>query len=572
MNRNVESRFSRLPQANIQRSVFDRSHSHKTTFNVGDLIPILCDEVLPGDTVQIDTSKMIRLQTMLAPIYDNIYLDTYFFFVPSRLCWSKWKSFMGENDSSPWAQETVPSMPLFQAPNGVSPGSVADHFGLPVNVPLTSVNKTAVTSLPFVAYDLIYNDFFRDENLIDPVLVDFDNPSIAFSSSVVGARGMPYKAAKYHDYFTSALPSPQKSNDPVMIPVSGTATGAGLPQAFPVVARTDLINTSMFEGNPVPLAFYQPGMSSNNLNIANYGSVDSRRFLGLVLNNNVPTSMTNENLTPANLWALTGNTSQDINVDGLGIDVNTLRLAVATQVYYEALARSGSRYEEILNALFGVSNPDSRLQQPEYLGGNRIRINVHEVTNTAQSESDFLGDVGAQSVTTDTHSDFTKSFTEFGYLIGLVVARYDHSYCQGIPRMFSRLDRFDFYNPVFKSIGEQPIFNREIFVSSGDDASKNDQVFGYQEAWASYRYSQNFASGELRPNVGNNLGHWSLTDNYASLPTLSSGWISEEKSNVDRALAVSSSLSNQIFADFYFNAKWTRPLPMYSIPSTFGMF
>lgn len=569
MNRNVESRFSKLPSVNIQRSVFDRSHSHKTTFNVGELVPILCDEVLPGDTIQIDTSKIVRLQTMLAPIYDNIYLDTYYFFVPSRIIWSKWKSFMGENTESAWAQTSAPNLPLFTAPNGVTSGSVADHLGLPVGVPLTSDNASAVSALPFVAYDMIYNEFFRDENLIDPVLIDNDNPSMTFDSSVRGSRGMPYKVSKYHDYFTSALPSPQKNTSPVEIPVTGSASGT--PATFkirtgPVEPVTDFTYPMGFTS---PVNLNTPSAAQNRAfnadwskgNITYGGSMESD-----------PNAFTpyGTSIYPNNLYVDIGSNVGELT--GLGIDVNSMRLAVATQVYYEALARSGSRYEEILNGFYGVQNPDSRLQHPEYLGGNRIHINVHEITNTAQSETEFLGDVGAQSVTTDVHSEFTKSFTEFGYLCCCVCARYDHSYCQGIPKFFQRFSRFDYYNPVFKAIGEQPIFNRELFVSSGASASQNEKVFGYQEAWADYRYAQNRASGLLRPNVSNALGHWSLTDNYASLPTLSQGWLEEDKSNVDRALAVTSSLSDQLFADFYFNAKWTRPLPMYSIPATFGLF
>lgn len=563
MNRNVESRFSKLPSANIQRSVFDRSHSHKTTFNVGDLVPILCDEVLPGDTVQIDTSKIVRLQTMLAPIYDNIYLDTYYFFVPSRILWSKWKSFMGENDASPWAQTSVPNLPLFTAPEGVPSGSVADHLGLPVGVPLTRENGSAVSALPFVAYDMIYNEFFRDENLIDPVLIDFDNPSMSFAGNVFGARGWPYRVAKYHDYFTSCLPSPQKNTTPVEIPVTGSASGT--PATFKI--RTGPVDT--VTDYSYPMAFTVPVNSANP-------TPQDRAFNADFSTGKVSFSDSG-NFTPQGNSVYPNNLYVDIGsnvgeLTGLGIDVNSMRLAIATQVYYEQLARSGSRYEELLNGFYGVQNPDSRLQHPEYLGGNRIHINVHEITNTAQSETEFLGDVGAQSVTTDVHSEFTKSFTEFGYLFCVVCARYDHSYCQGIPKFFQRFSRFDYYNPVFKSIGEQPVYNRELFVSSGADASQNEKVFGYQEAWADYRYAQNRASGLLRPNVSNALGHWSLTDNYAELPVLSKGWIQEDLSNVDRCLAVTSSLSKQFFADFYFNAKWTRPLPMYSIPATFGLF
>lgn len=288
-------------------------------------------------------------------------------------------------------------------------------------------------------------------------------------------------------------------------------------------------------------------------------------------NNKVANTTANFVNTFTNLWAYP---ASDVPISGLSVGINELRLAVVTQMYYEALARGGSRYEEQIQQFFGVTNPDSRIQHPEYLGGRRMQVNVHEVTNTAQSEKDFLGDVGAQSVTAGSNSDFTKSFTEHGWLIGLAVVRYEHSYSQGLPKKFARSTKFDFYNPLFARIGEQPVYNYEIFstVNSSNPVSNLSKVFGYQEAWASYRYNPNRVSGRIRPNVRDGFGHWTLDDNYATLPTLSSGWISEDKGNLDRVLAVTSTLNNQIFGDFYFNCKFTRVMPMYSVPGAIGQF
>ncbi|CAJ0603369.1 unnamed protein product [Cylicocyclus nassatus] len=265
-----------------------------------------------------------------------------------------------------------------------------------------------------------------------------------------------------------------------------------------------------------------------------------------------------------NLWAYNPGNS------GFSISINDLRIATLTQQYYESLARSGSRYEEVLQQFFGVSNPDSRINHPEYLGGNRVRVNVREITNTAQSEVDFLGDLGAQSATADSHFDFVKSFTEPGWLYGFVVLRYDHSYSQSMPAQFTRKHKFDFYNPLFAQIGEQPVYDREIYASKA--TLENDSIFGYQEAWASYRYGQNRASGFLRANVTGALSHWTLGDNYAQKPVLSDAWIREDKTNLDRALAVTSNLTHQAFADFYFETYWTRPMPMYSVPGAIGAF
>lgn len=592
MNRNVESHFSRVPYVNHARSSFDRSSGHTTSFNCGDLIPIYCDEVLPGDTVSMNTTSLVRLQTMLTPVFGNIYLDTYWFFVPNRLTWEHWKEFMGENTQSAWIPQTEYTIPRLKFPTkssddhtkvGFPVGTLADYFGINPDLVLPDDSEVQVSALPFRAYALIWNDFFRDQNLQDPLHVPIgDSQSAATLASLNGNPnygGYPKKVAKFHDYFTSCLPAPQKG-PAVGVPLTGGAlpvftgpfhnlTGnlaydqpgvfkAAPMSGFGVNPTTGTVQKGMVSvSNPGDSASTHPlawnrADSMNKGDFPGYGLLPSGSF----------------GFAPSNLWA------KPVAGSSASITINDLRLAVVTQMYYEALARGGSRYEEQIQQFFGVSNPDSRIQHPEYLGGRRLQINVHEVTNTAQSEKDFLGDIGAQSVTAGSNSDFTKSFTEHGWLMGLAVVRYEHSYSQGLPRKFARSSKFDFYNPVFARIGEQPVYNYEIFssVNSSNPVSNLSKVFGYQEAWASYRYNPNRVSGRIRPNVQDGFGHWTLDDYYSTLPTLSDGWISEDKGNLDRVLAVTSTLNNQVFGDFYFNTKWTRVMPMYSVPGAIGQF
>lgn len=586
MNRNVESHFARVPSMRHQRSSFDRSFSHKTTFNFGEVVPIFCEEVLPGDTFSVDTSKIVRLQTMLSPIFDNMFLDTYFFFVPNRLTWDHWKEFMGENTQSAWYPSVEYNIPTIGAPSGgFAVGTLADHMGLPVNVDWSKDDLNAPIQLPFRAYALICNDFFRDQNLQDPLVVATGDASVDGSNGSglgsVELGGKPFIAAKYHDFFTSCLPQPEK----------GPAVSIPLPSYdfsdVPVYAGAIHNKTVKADGGnyPAGLAIGRAGSLSDGvaspsfastLDWANIASTPvwfsyEPATSGSLVEKNYPAGKVPGNsantMYPTNLWAdLSGIQAGEGSLFG----INDLRLAVVTQMYYEALARGGSRYEEQIAQFFGVQNPDSRIQHPEYLGGNRISINVHEVTNTAQSEQDFLGDLGAMSVTVDRHSDFTKSFTEHGFLIGVCVARYDHSYCQGIHKKWLRKSKFDFYNPLFARIGEQPVYDVELYADAS--SLSENTVFGYQEAWAQYRYAPNMATGLMRPNVDSSFGHWSLTDNYAAKPTLSSNWIQEDKTNVDRALAVSSSLSDQLFADFYFNFRAVRCMPMYSVPGAIGQF
>ena len=605
MNRNVESHFSRVPYVNHPRSSFDRSSGHTTSFNCGELIPIYCDEVLPGDTVSMSTTSLVRLQTMLTPVFGNIYLDTYWFFVPNRLTWEHWKEFMGENTQSAWIPQTEYTVPRLKFPKksaddatkvGFPVGTLADYFGINPDLVLPDDSDVQVSALPFRAYALIWNDFFRDQNLQDPIHVPIGDsqaaPTLAALHGNPNYGGYPKKAAKFHDYFTSCLPQPQKGPS-VGVPVSSLPGSESF--KMPVVAGP--IHNSHgrdSSGNYYPLLFEQATsrtdasspLSFSRLNLLNSKSVEAGAAVnGMVStyrdsHGNVSSAVQpgslgtpgNANfLFPNNLWAAT---TADNPYPNLAININDLRLAVVTQMYYEALARGGSRYEEQIQQFYGVTNPDSRIQHPEYLGGRRMQINVHEVTNTAQSEKDFLGDVGAQSVTAGSNSDFTKSFTEHGWLMGLAVVRYEHSYSQGLPRKFARSGKFDFYNPVFARIGEQPVYNYEIFstVNASNPVSNLNKVFGYQEAWASYRYNPNRVSGRIRPNVQDGFGHWTLDDNYSTLPTLSDRWISEDKGNLDRVLAVTSTLNNQVFGDFYFNTKWTRVMPMYSVPGAIGQF
>lgn len=571
MNRNVESHFSELPAAEIQRSTFDRSASYKTSFNVGDLIPFYVDEVLPGDTFDITTAKVVRSQTMLTPVMDNIYLDTYYFFVPNRLVWKHWKEFCGENTQGAWAPSVEYTIPTIAPPvGGFSTGTIADYMGLPVGIEWNASDELAPSALPFRAYALICNEFFRDQNLSDPLLIPLDDAnqngvnSDNYISDVANG-GKPFKAAKYHDYFTSALPAPLKASEPVGVPVTTHSPLAV--SAFP----TRTIN------NPTvyPVVFGDGAKYARNLAD---GPIDSSTVdlvtewqgaIGLQRDSNmsgrIMESMDMEeasSLFPLNLGATAGDGS-------LSITVNEMRLAFAYQRYLEALARSGSRYTELLLGLFGVKSPDARLQRPEYLGGNRIPINVNEVTNTTQSEQDFLGDLAAKSQTGDVNHDFVKSFTEHGYLIGVMVARYDHSYAQGLQKFWTRKTFTDFYNPKFANLGEVPIYQAEIFA---DGNFTKDRVFGYQEIWADYRYRPNMVTGEMRPNVENSLAFWHLADNYEEVPTLSDSWIREDKTNVDRVLAVTSALSNQFWADIYIQNKCTRCMPMYSIPGLIDHF
>lgn len=570
MNRNVESHFSELPAAEIQRSTFDRSSSYKTSFNVGDLIPFYVDEVLPGDTFDITTAKVVRSQTMLTPVMDNIYLDTYYFFVPNRLVWKHWKEFCGENSQGAWAPSTTYEMPVITPPQGgFKPGTLADYFGLPVNVEWSASDDLAPTSLPFRAYALICNEFFRDQNLSDPLLIPLDDANQKGVNtgnyiSDVANGGKPFRVAKYHDYFTSALPAPQKG-DPVGIPISipsyagsyPVTTGAknnyeGNLNGYPITGYVTHWANDVDANNLVSLSF-QPEYGT--INVAGDNPRDA------IFDNNRAGAF-----VPANLQVTLPN-SDDISE--VSFSVNELRLAFAYQRFLESLARSGSRYTELLLGLFGVKSPDARLQRPEYLGGNRIPINISEVTNNAQTEQDFLGDIGAKSQTGDVNHDFVKSFTEHGYLIGVMVARYDHSYSQGLQRFWTRKSFTDFYNPKFAHLGEVPIYQAEIYAKGN---FSKDKVFGYQEIWADYRYRPNMVTAEMRPDVDNSLSYWHLADNYSEAPTLSDGWIREDKTNVDRVLAVTSEVSNQFWADIYIQNKCTRCMPMYSVPGLLDHF
>lgn len=572
MNRNVESHFAQLPAAEIQRSTFDRSSSYKTSFNVGDVVPFFVDEVLPGDTFDVSTAKVIRSQTMLTPIMDNIFLDTYYFFVPNRLVWKHWREFCGENRDGAWAPTVEYSIPTIAAPKGgFQSGTIADYMGLPTGVEWKATDPLAPSALPFRAYALICNEFFRDENLTDPLLISLEDANQNGSNGSdyandVANGGKPFKAARMHDYFSSCLPSAQKGT-PVGIPIHVPGFAGG---SFPV--STSAFDSSKVPGSQYPLYFatYNPEPAGLNSSYPGITKIEAVRGAGpsFVTSANNSTRPNGHGYAPVNLETVIPATGNDTDAS---FTVNELRLAFAYQRFLESLARNGSRYTELLLGLFGVRSPDARLQRPEYLGGNRIPISVSEVTNNAQTTQDYLGDLGAKSNTGDVNHDFIKSFTEHGYLIGVFVARYDHSYSQGLQRFWTRKKFTDFYNPKFAHLGETGVYQCEIMATPANIADSS-KVFGFQEIWADYRYKPNMVTGEMRPGVNNSLAHWHLADNYASVPTLSDGWIREDKSNVDRVLAVQSSVANQFWADIYISNKCTRPMPMYSVPGLLDHF
>lgn len=543
MSRNVNSFFSENPVTmDMSRSKFERNQNVKTTLDAGKLVPFYIDEVLPGDSMSIDTSQVIRMSTLIAPIMDNIYCDTYYFFVPNRLVWEHWKEFMGENTQSAWIPSVSYSIPqLYTGQTGLFEGSIADYFGLPT--------KTAfsVSALPFRAYGLIYNEWFRDENLTNPLYVPV-NDSNQGASIVSVNGGYPELSSKYHDYFTSCLPAPQKGPD-VPLPLGNVAPvipGGSIPLSyFPFTNGTQVTqrNGANISANPHNLVFGAP--SSDNKSYLNY---DQANYTGTISND--------DQVVFANLWTDLGAAT--------GTSINQLREAFQVQKLYEKDALGGTRYTEIIKAHFGVSSPDARLQRPEYLGGCRVPINIHQVVqNSATDSVSPQGNTAAYSLTINTHSDFTKSFTEHGMIIGLMCIRYKHSYQQGIERFWSRKLREDFYFPVFANLGNQAVLNKEIYATG---TSTDNEVFGYQEAWAEYRYKPDRISGQFRSNATGTLDFWHLGDNYSQLPVLSDAWIKEEKANIDRTLAVTSAVSNQFIADIYVKNTSVRPMPLYSVP------
>lgn len=556
MSRNTNSHFALNPtRIDMSRSTFPRNSSVKTSFNVGDIVPFYVDEVLPGDTFDVSTSKVVRMPSLITPIMDNIYLDTYFFFVPNRLVWSHWKEFNGENTQSAWIPQTEYEVPQITAPAGTgwAVGTIADYMGIPTGVP-----GLPTIALPFRAYALIMNEWFRDQNLCDPLSIPVDDATVEGVNTGtfvtdVAKGGLPYKAAKYHDYFTSALPAPQKGPD-VLIP---GGTGANVP-VVGLAETHDAGGYGMF-GYRAPV-----GSTSGSTVLGSVFSEATSAANNAYLSTrpaSSPEAVSVSNSTsfePLNLWAV-GDSSI------ASATINQLRMAFQVQKLYERDALGGTRYIELIKSHFGVTSPDARLQRPEYLGGNRVPITINQVLqNSGTAEgSTPQGTPTGQSLTTDVHSDFKKSFVEHGFVIGVMVARYNHTYQQGLERFWSRKSRFDYYWPVFANIGEMAILNKEIYAQGTEE---DNEVFGYQEAWADYRYKPSRCTGEMRSTAEQSLDIWHLGDDYSSLPALSSEWIAEDSNVIDRVIAVSQQNANQLWADIYIKNKCTRPMPLYSIP------
>lgn len=537
MNRNSEQHYAQVPHAEIRRAKFQRDFNLLTTMNEGDLVPIYLDEVLPADTFKINLNALVRMATPLYPVMDNAYMDFYFFFVPARLLWKHFQNLMGQNDSTFWAETTEYTTPVTTAPEGGwNVGTLADYFGIP-----TGVSGLQVNSLPFRAYAKVWNEWFRDENLQQPVTQSMDDTTTTgvntgTNLSDAEAGGMPLKVCKYKDYFTSCQPSPQKAAEPVTIPLTGNAPIKGYKDEGRTNPVTEETNTFYSIGPAETGEKVQIGqIGADKQGLAMYwGKNGSLTYLGAELGN------------------ITGAT------------INELRQAIAVQHIFERDARTGTRYKEILKGAWGVTSPDARLDRSEYIGGHRMPINVNQVIQTSSTDSTSpQGNTGAYSMTTLSRNMCTYSATEHGYVLGLAAIRVDHSYQQGLSRLWTRNTRFSYYDPMLANLGEQAVLNQEIYAQG---KPQDEEVFGYQEAWADYRYRTNMVTSEMRSTYAQTLDAWHYADKYSALPTLSSSWIKEGTENIDRTLAVQSSNSHQFICNFYYEQAWTRPMPIYSVP------
>lgn len=520
--------FAMIPRADIPRSSFRMETSHKTTFDSGLLIPVYVDEVLPGDTFNLKMTAFCRMATPLYPIMDNLYLDTFFFYVPNRLVWDNWVKFMGEqNDPDDSISFAIPQLTTTQP---FTPLSIYDYFGLPTTGQGGTANSYGVNALPFRAYNLIWNEWFRDQNLQDSLVVKRDDTNSIPADFSLQRRG------KRHDYFTSCLPFVQKGTAP----------------SIPIGGNVPVITTGVapkFQTTGGERSLQQGGSGDALWSGSGFGSLQTPTF-GTI-------------------------TGLQVNLaNATNITVNALRQSFQIQKLLERDARGGTRYTEIIRSHFGVISPDARLQRPEYLGGGSTMININPIAQTSATgqtgASTPLAQLGAFATATTHGHGFSQSFTEHGYIIGLASVRADLTYQQGIRKLWSRNTRYDFYFPVFAHLGEQAVLNKEIYFSNVP--ATDNGVFGYQERWAEYRYHPSRITGLFRSTTSGTIDGWHLAQRFTTLPTLNKTFI-EENPPLARALAVGAAANGQQFIfDSIFSIKATRPMPMYSVPGLVDHF
>lgn len=535
-NQSVDAhQFAMVPRADIPRASFKIQRAYKTTFNAGDLIPVFCEEILPGDSFSVRMTAFARLSTPIFPIMDNLHLDTFFFFVPNRLVWQNWVKFMGEQTSPGDSISYV--IPQVVSPiGGFAVGSLYDYFGLPTVGQVGGVNNITVNSLPLRAYNQIWNQWFRDENLQPTAAANMGDGPDGNTDFPIRKRG------KRHDYFTACLPWPQKGNVAVSLPLGTSA---------PIKS----------DGNPFAMRGGAGALVSMQFTTGGIG--------------NPPTAQTATNAGLSS-WGAAGAASTGLYADlsaATAATINQLRQSFQIQKLLERDARGGTRYTEIIRAHFGVISPDARLNRPEYLGGGTQPITITPIAQTSASNltggSTPLGNLAAAGTLLSSGNGFSQSFTEHGYVIGIVNVRADLTYQQGTRRMWSRSTRYDFYFPAFAALGEQAVLQKEIYT----DGSSNDElVFGYQERWAEYRYSPSQITGLFRSTSAGTLDVWHLAQNFVGAPTLGATFI-EETPPLSRILAVGTGANGaQIIFDSFFDMRATRPMPLYSVPGLIDHF